>query len=108
MGNLNCKKNKKSKQIFINSTNKNNLSQSQKTEINTYKNIYYNIVQIKLTSKFILRKNSLLKLFEGNTYGLLDFNQKPFQLIRIKKDKKISMSQSWYSINKKYIVQINN
>ena len=96
----NCKS-KVVKPRFVNNINKHKLTKSIQLKINEFNNIYYTTAQIKLNYKFILRENSIIKLFEGNTYGLVGFNDKPIQLIIIDKKKNIMVSQNWYSIHKK-------
>ena len=100
MGNVICKK-KKIK--FINSLTLRKLTKTLKKKMECFEDIYYNTKQIKLNHRFILRENSLLQLFKGTTYGLLHFNEEPFQLIIVNKQKQISASQNWFSINKKWL-----
>ncbi len=64
-----------------------------------YKNVYYNTKLIQLNKNLYLQKNSLLLLFEGNTYGLSSgFNEKPYKIIIKYENNKIQCSQNWYMI----------
>ena len=97
MGNICSLKNK---QTFVKNITKKKLSSLKlKKELSKFKNIYYNTKQIKLNHKFILRENSIILLFDGITYGLLNYNEKPFQLLIVNKDKTISASQNWFAID---------
>ena len=60
---------------------------------------------IKL-NKVILKKNTLIKLFEFNSYGLTSFNEKTYKIIVGLDKKNYILSNNWYSIQNKFVSKL--